>query len=208
MKVAVCSPCYGDPKARFVQSLLSLQAQVLSSRITYNGVELTPDLQVMLYPGCSRVDLARNQLADAALQWGADYILWLDADQTFPSDALFRLAAHDVPIVGCNYAVRGERDAPESTAFNIAKNENGLLRIEPKETGLEAVDVIGMGVCLVKRVVFEALPRPWFRPFDYGEDGYFCLQAKKAGFIPHVDHSLKVGHIDETIRMLPQLAAS
>jgi hypothetical protein len=203
MKVAVLTPSYADPKTRYVQSLLELQATVLKSRITYNGTELTPDIQVMLYPGCSRVDLARNRLADAALEWGADYLLWVDSDQTFPADTFFRLAAHDLPFVGCNIAMRGEREAPQSSCFNISSNDQGLVRIEPKEIGLEAVDVIGMGICLVKRTVFEAVARPWFRPFDYGEDGYFCLQAKKAGFIPHVDHSLKVGHIDETIRMLP-----
>ena len=196
MKVAVLTPSYGDPKAQFVVSLLVMQEAVLTSRIVYNGAELTPTLRIAFAIGNSRIDEARNNLAEAALNDGCDYVLWLDADQTFPPDTLFRLAAHDLPIVGCNYAIRHNPNAL-SSAWRDGK------RIEPKDTGLEPVDVLGLGVCLVKRKVFETLPRPWFEPYRHGEDGYFCEKARQHGIIPHVDHSLKVGHIDETIRMLP-----
>jgi len=45
--------------------------------------------------------------------------------------------------------------------------------------------------------MFAALPRPWFSDGPYGEDGYFSQQAAAVGFQPHVDHSIKVGHISE-----------
>ena len=62
-----------------------------------------------------------------------------------------------------------------------------------ESTGVEECVVLGFGFCLIERQVFEALPRPRFLAF-YADDHYstedtpFFLNARKEGFVAHVDH--------------------
>jgi len=112
---------------------------------------------------------------------------------------MVRLMAHNVPIVGANYRHRRLPDEVRSTAANIVDGES--VSIAPKAEGVEAVDVVGMGVCLTKTEVFRNLPKPWFEMGRFGEDASFCLKAKAHGFQPRVDHRLsaEVGHVAETV---------
>jgi glycosyltransferase involved in cell wall biosynthesis len=159
-------------------SLFAMTVHTLSER---------PDIQLQghLHHRNSRIAAARNLLAEAALEGQADWILWLDADQTFPPDTLLKLLAHDQPFVGCNYRKK------------IPDREISATGIEPKEGGVDPVDWLGFGVTLTAARIFRSLDQPWFQDGPRGEDGFFCERAKAAGFQPHVDHSLKVGHISE-----------
>ena len=70
---------------------------------------------------------------------------------------------------------------------------------------------IGAGCLLVRRIVFETLPRPWFvseRDQDgagTGEDLNFCLAAAAAGFLSYCDTELVSGHFT-MVAMTPDLA--
>ena len=55
----------------------------------------------------SSVAKNREWLSNEAEKIGADWLLWLDSDQTFPADTLLRLLAHGLPLVGANYPQRG-----------------------------------------------------------------------------------------------------
>ena len=55
------------------------------------------------------VSANRQRMADGALDAGADALMWLDADQTFPKETILRLLKHDLPIVGATYR---KREAP------------------------------------------------------------------------------------------------
>lgn len=180
MKIAVCVPVHNDTKARFTMSLFAMTVRTLTAR---------PDIEFQghMHHRNSRIAEAREILAEEAIRGGADYILWLDADQVFEPDALLRLLAHGLPIVGCNYRKK------------IIGHEVSAAGIAPKENGLEPADWLGFGVILTSAQVFKALPRPWFEDGPRGEDGYFCERAMAAGFQPHVDHSIPVGHISEVV---------
>lgn len=151
-------------------------------------------LQGHMRRGQSRIDKAREQLAEGAMRAEADWLLWLDADQTFPPDTLIRLLAHDLPIVGAHYPRRRPDDI-----ISAAVKDGQALR--SRRDGLEPVDILPFGVALIRADVFKSLPRPWFRMTDEGEDTYFCDQAIKAGYQPTVDHKLsaEVGHVSETV---------
>ena len=187
MKIAVCLPVLGDTKARFTVSLAGLSAY---------SVHVRPELLFQFHPqyGCSHIAKAREDLAERSLAAGADWLLWLDADQTFPMDTLLRLLAHDLPIVGAHYP-RKNSEGLYSTALKGGKT------LAPASQGLEAVDLMPFGVALISAEVFRKLPRPWFVMGDSGEDGYFCHQAITHGYQPTVDHALsrQVGHIAETV---------
>jgi hypothetical protein len=145
----------------------------------------------------------RNILLDRADSLKADWILFVDDDQVFDADALIRLLDRNVDLCGGLYLTRTPPHRP--TAMRQSDSETGTfwspLALEAVGSdGLEAVDALGMGFTLVRRAVWEAVPRPAFRagqlaPDETGEDVWFCLQAKAAGFQPYVDTSVLVGHI-------------
>lgn len=204
MKIALCIPTHTDTKALFTLSLVEMVAWTMSQAIIYNGKPAKPHIITNMFIGSSRLDSARDTLAAEALKTAPDYLLWLDSDQTFPQDTLVRLMAHDLPIVGCAYPKR--RDPNKSSASKAVSAEIGYQPVEPKRDGLEAVDCLGLGVCLVKAGVFSCLPRPWFFFDRHGEDAYFCALAKTAGIQPMLDHglSMEIGHIGEVVHRFPR----
>lgn len=191
MKIALCTPVYDHPKAQFTFSLVSLILHTLKQR---PDIEFEP-LNTIGLP----IHTARENIALRAVTVENDWLLWLDDDQTFPPDALLRLLAHNLPFVGCNYRKRNV-----GSVLSSARRKDGTGRmpgIEAKGSGVEPVNMIGFGAVLIAAEVFRAIKRPWFQLGPHGEDGYFCEQAIKAGFTPHVDHalSMEVGHIAETV---------
>lgn len=135
--------------------------------------------------------------------WGR-WVLFVDSDCVPQPDALHRLVAHQLPIVGAKVA---ERWSPFSVAATH-EDEEGRPRkytIEdvPK-TGLHKVLTLGMGCTLIRREVFEAVEPPWFRAGQIAldmltEDTEFCLRAAKAGFSSHLDCDVQAGHQVEGI---------
>jgi hypothetical protein len=150
----------------------------------------------------------RNKLAEAALENGCDYVLWIDADMRFPKNTIERLLAHDKDIVGVNATTRAVPVGPtaKNLKIDLEKKENHWYSVVSKgKTGIERVTAIGCGVMLVKRKVFEETPKPWFYFYEIpggrtlGEDVHFCIAAHDAGFETWVDHdlSLEIGHIGQ-----------
>src|SRR6185312_11824229 len=110
------------------------------------------ELDMLLQHGVT-ISLARNRLVHASLNWGADFILWLDSDHVFPASTLLRLLARDKEIVGCNYA---RRDQTGPTANSLSGLEQVFTTAEKAEEGqLERVSRMGMGLCLVSTKVFR-----------------------------------------------------
>jgi hypothetical protein len=143
----------------------------------------------------------RNNLVQATLDEGIDWLLFLDSDMRFPSDTLLRLLARNAPIVTCNYTSR--RPPAEPIAFKRIGTLEKLYTDEDS-TGVEACAANGMGVALIHRTVFEQVPKPWFyipyvpeKDGFWGEDVWFCNAARKAGFDILVDHDLskEIGHL-------------
>lgn len=201
MIVTPCIPARGDTKTEFTASALALVNETRGQR---------PDIGLppLVEYGHQRIEDARERLVERALAAKADWLLWLDDDHTFPPDALLRLLAHEKPIVGANYP-RRSRHRIESTAHRIEARITQppkSVPLTPKPEGLEPVAFMGFGLLLTKAEIFAKLRRPWFKWGPHGEDGYFCEQAIKAGYQPHVDHalSMEVGHIAETVLTFPR----
>lgn len=200
MKIAVCVPHHGDVKAGFAQSLAGLAAE--TARATINGAR--PAISTY-FAGKGTLELKRTHLMLAARDWGCDYLLWIDSDQTFPNDALLRLIAREKPIIGCNIA---DRESGEPTALD----EQGR-RI--RGTGVQQAGAVGLGFCLVNGAVIDRIRKPWFAStitedgvMVRGEDVHFCNQARLSGVGVFVDHDLPIGHIAERIIMLEKEGAN
>lgn len=161
-----------------------------------------PDIELSLSTSAGTLICDQRQsLAQAMLNEGCDWILYLDSDMRFPKETLLRLLARNAPFVTCNYTTR--RAPAEPVAFKrIGTLEK--LYTDPDSEGVEACSANGLGIALIHRVVFEQTPKPWFHiPYIpekdgfWGEDVWFCNSVRKAGFDILVDHDLskEVKHI-------------
>jgi hypothetical protein len=198
MKIAICVPHCGDTKAEFTISLVRLAITTLEAKINFNGAIVRPEIKPFFFT-TSILPLGRIKLAEAALEWGADYLLWADSDHSFPGSALLRLLAHNVDVVGINQP--RVRPPHELTAVGL---DGAPLR---PGSGLESVMSMGLALCLVRAAVFSSLSRPWFQVNILengdviGEDFWFFRRLREAGVKLHVDHDLsaRVGHVGQRI---------
>jgi glycosyltransferase involved in cell wall biosynthesis len=147
----------------------------------------------------------RNNMVESALEEGADYVLFIDADMRFPRDTLERLIAHGKGIIGVNATTRSS--PVKATAKTLEIEADGTCnwkQISSKDkTGIEQADGIGCGVMLISKETLYAIPKPWFF-FELlpenkllGEDIYFCIKAKDVGIDTFIDHDLsqEIGHV-------------
>jgi hypothetical protein len=199
MRVGICIPSRGD--------MMIGTAFDLATLCGYDSRFREGDQAIYTVAGTLIFD-QRNKLAQAALDGGCDYILWIDADMRFPKNTLERLIAHDKDIVGVNATTRAVPVGPTAKNLKIdfEKKENHWYSINSKnKQGIERVTAIGCGVMLVKAEVYRKTPKPWFYFYELpggktlGEDVHFCVAANDAGFETWVDHTLsqEIGHIGQ-----------
>jgi hypothetical protein len=143
------------------------------------------------------VSANRERMVKNFLKTDATHLLFIDDDMGFNPDALHVLASRRQPIVACNYRVR------TPPAPFMAKRDGKEIKITAESTGLEEVDFVPFGLCLMERRVLESIPVPRFmieyieRDFnDYTtEDVSFCNKVRTQYPI-YIDHdaSKKVWH--------------
>ena len=121
MKVAICVPCRDEVMSGFCFDLARL--------VGYEAKRGQNEIQLLQMPG-TLIFTQREKLAQEALEWGADQVLWIDSDQRFPADTLEILQARQVPICGVNATTRREPILP--TALNL-KIEREMLNGKPGE---------------------------------------------------------------------------
>jgi hypothetical protein len=202
MKIAICVPCRDEVMSSFCFDLCRL--------VEYEAKRGVIDLQLMQMPG-TLIFTQREKLASEAMQMGCEAVLWIDSDMRFPANTLEVLLARDVPVIGVNATTRREPILP--TALNLEITKEMLDgKPEPKQvwhkvesrgkTGIEQVTAVGFGVTLVRRAVFDTLPRPWHDIIwtDFGnvigEDVTFCVRCMENDIPVFVDHdlSMMIGH--------------
>lgn len=167
----------------------------------------------VIFPESRSENLAtiRNGLVEQAFKVAPDltHILWLDGDQVFPRDMVPRLLEHDKDIVGAWVNIRQNLKA---NVYKILyQNKRGGFKhrsYTKKEINkfiadgqpLQKVERFGFGSLLIKRKVWETMPRPWFWFDEHHacEDLYFCDKARENGFEMYVDWSLRSLHISLT----------
>ena len=167
------------------------------------------------------LDVTRETMIKTALDYGFEWLLFLDADVLLPDKAIENLFSHKLPIINGMYKAKKPGGffwgawckiitEDKKEAFAPIANWSGRV-IE--------VDVVGCGCMLVHRSVFDriqevyphlplffwskdrnprvldsmGLPDPLMR--DVSEDFWFCLLAKKCGFHIMVDTEIKCRHI-------------
>lgn len=128
-----------------------------------------------------------------------DYILFVDSDMVIPRDAIVRLMARNVDIVGVNCP---KRNIPFTPVYTRDINGEWL---DFQSGKLYEMDYIGMACTLIKTSVFSKMERPYFYAqfsdenmiTPIGEDICFSRSAREAGFKVYcdMDVSMSIGHI-------------
>jgi hypothetical protein len=223
LKIAVCVPCYGDPKALFMQCLFDATRHFLSANLTNEKGEVyEKDIRLFLVRS-SMLTESRHRLAAEALNWGADYMLWCDADHTFSEDAICKLWSRGLMIVGANYSRRCFPTAPTAAKMieDDPERDHRNLVYTTKEKAekdlVEEVSHLGFGLCLINMKIYDFLqlqaekegkrsflPMFAFTPTEdhksmIGEDVFFFRKCREAGLKVFLDHAVSwsVGHIHE-----------
>ena len=210
MKIAICLPIHSGANPRFVECLARMLVHTMTWRFADNEKgEIRPVLETFVY-STSSIGYSRRMLADKALEWGAIWLLWIDADQTFPRDTLVRLLKAQKAIVGVNIR---RRSSPHSIVPTAAIRKDGKLEgVRPEGDGLSRVEHFGLGICLTHADVFNKMGQPYFYEemtkdgvHAIGEDVMFFRKAAQAGYGAFVDNKLsrEVGHMSEVELKFP-----
>ena len=198
-RVLIGTPSYdGRLEVHFVHAL----SQTIRLAIE-KGVELREVF--MSYEAI--VQNSRNDLVKLAVEHDFDDLIFIDADQDWQPEWLFKLLAYPVDCVGGT--VRKKTDSVES--YNV-KCDTWPIPVDPK-TGLLVVDGLGAGFLRLSRRALRLLwdnsesyrclsqaPSRWIfdvRPVGgvlVGEDTFLSLKLKQLGIITYLDASMTCGH--------------
>jgi hypothetical protein len=196
MKVAICTPVHGDPKIQYTRSLAAL--------LIHTARQL-PDLELRTVMAQGHLINARNAVANEALDWGADHLLWIDADTQFPAQGLVSLLSHGLSVVGCNYPTRTHPPGP--TAFIQQPEGYAAIFTTPQIAEahpLQEVSHMGLAFLLISAAALSKVGTPIFQPkpghaMFLGEDEYLFERLRAAGETAFIDQilSLEIGHIGD-----------
>lgn len=183
--------------------------QVLSSLgltkycgVTYDiptGVEYQFNLGVV---GQVFTALAREKLAEYAVESGCDYLFMIDDDMLSPRDLFEQLVKHDVDVIAPLAFTRNPPHKP--VIYNLEKGYDPVGGsyfinhpvLNYKKGALLKCDAVGFGAVLIKTSVLKQMKAPWFMSTSgAGEDIYFCHKAIESGFGVFMDTSVKLGHL-------------
>ena len=195
MKIAICVP-FSHPEPVFLKCLDELEQALKGKDIEYKKFHTF---------GLTGMVLVRNELAEKALAWEPDYLLWLDDDMAFNNDIVEKLLSHKKDFV-C--ALMFSKTPPFLPT--IKKIVDGdLLGFNtyidyPKNSFVE-IATCGFAATLIHRRIFEDVmfrdvngPQ-WFAEKQFGisesEDYNFCLRARQKGHKIWCDTSAKTRHI-------------
>ena len=151
----------------------------------------------------------RETLANEAKRSDADYIFWVDVDQTYPKDTISILANHidnGCMVVG---GMTADKRNGKHLCYTFKYGSRMFAGVEKtplkKNQGLKEVECLGFGGIMMNLKVFEGLPEPHFsfknsetviRDVTHiGEDFAFYWKCKKAGVDVWCDTDLQYGHM-------------
>lgn len=152
------------------------------------------------------MDSTRDKLLEIAeTKKKYDYILQLDADQTYPLETLDVLTGHIDAGHKCVTGLTASRQYGWPLAFEFSSIDPPRykrIRNFDVNAGLVKVDGTGLGGVMIHRSVLDQVPFPRFMMHydDYlrrppGDDVMFFVGLKKAGIDCYVDTKLRFGHM-------------
>lgn len=147
--------------------------------------------------------LARERLAEFAVEGKADYIFFIDDDMICPMDLFEKLIRHNVDIVAPLAFARHKPHPP--VLYRVDRGFDPMQQMEyyiPKQIWnypkgkLVQCDAVGFGAALIKTSLLSRMGKPWFMSTTgHGEDILFCEKATAVGAKVYMDTSVQLGHL-------------
>jgi len=159
---------------------------------------------ILMISNATLIDVMRERIANEALKAGADYIMWLDADQIYPADTILRLARacdDGKLVVG---GVTPHKNDGKPMVYRFGNNYGAGVRDKKFEVGrgLVKVDSMGFGGIMTAKEVFDVVKYPRFmKTWDadtnhpVGEDFCFYARCKEKGIDVWCDTDLVFQHL-------------
>ena len=197
--VAVLTPTAGNVKMDYAQSLARMVLHFCTQKVDPESPEQGMILaaQRSFSTSCNREMLIDMILPNKEIT----HVLFVDDDMGFEEDTLHLMASRNQDILCANYPKK--KFPIEFITIGLDGKE---LASHRESIGLEEAQQGGFGFALIKREVFERLPKPWF-PVLYNstlnvyssDDYYFSRMARLSGYKIMIDHdaSHKVWHMGD-----------
>ena len=183
MKLLIAIPTLDYVHADFVKSLIGLTS---SLRCNY---------EVAIQSG-TLVYMARDKLANKAINENFDSVLWLDSDMIFQPSILEDLQDSGKDFITGVYHAR--RPAFNSCIFEKIDLDS-FKSCERYPNNIFRVEGCGFGCVLISTAILRHVMSTYktcFMPIkDYGEDIAFCLRARDLGYSLYCDPTVICGHI-------------
>lgn len=197
LSLVLASPTYGPVDPRHAKML-----RVAVMHAAGNGVRWVGDVS----PDRIGWSAARNVAAKAALEAGADGIVWCDSDMIIPPNGITRLVSYDRDFTSGVYFQRKPPHHPLIATFDPHLDSYRWMTQWPQNVFFPA-DGIGFGFCYTStrmlRQMLDEIPEVkkngWFddKYSKFSEDLTFCHYARKIGCPPYVDTGLLLGHLGD-----------
>jgi glycosyltransferase involved in cell wall biosynthesis len=155
------------------------------------------DHMVSLFPMDRPQASARSDALRLARDIEAEALLFIDSDMEFQPDLYRRLLAVDADIAcGLFWTKRIPSFPTVMRKIKMADDSDSLTHIIP-DGKVHEIDACGMAATLIRKNVIQSdrFEYPAFKHLgSIGEDYFFCLHARDAGFTIKCDTSIKVAH--------------
>lgn len=186
MKLLIAVPALDYIHTEFVKSLLSLK-----ERLTAEGISH----EVRIQSG-TLVYVARDKLAEMAINEGFSHVLWIDSDMVF-TDGL----VEDLSFCGKDFVTGIAHSRRFPYVSCIFHNLNPIIRHDGAQYPHEPFEIKGCGFAcvLIKTDCLQIVKQRFgtcFLPMpEYGEDLAFCKRFTDIGGKIYADPAVQLGHI-------------
>lgn len=195
ISLVLVTPTYGPVDPRHAKYL---RVAIMSA--ARKGVKWVGDVS------CDRmlIDASRNASAKAAIDSGADGVIWVDSDIIMPSNGIYRLVSYGRDFTSGVYFQREGKNFPLIATYDKAIDSFRWMTRWPKDVVFPA-DGVGFGFCftstrLLKKMyddIPEVKKRGWFYFDKFSEDFTFSRHASSVGCPPYVDTGILLGHLGQ-----------
>lgn len=142
-QIAICVP-----SGRQWEADMAITLSAVASRAVSQGFPT-----ITINEKNSIIPMARNSIAEKALNMGATHTFWCDTDNVPPVDVIKRLIAHDKDIIGGIYCKR----VPPYELLGVPFGP-----VDFQKAGVVPFWLMPGGCMMIKTKVYRTLPRPWY----------------------------------------------
>lgn len=183
MKLLIAIPTLDYIHVDFMRSLLGLVKKI------------DCDYEICIMSG-TLVYVARDKLANKAINEGFEWVLWLDSDMVFQDTLLEDLQFCGKDFVTGVYQAR--RKGYDSCIFEKIDLDE-LKKCGSYPAQAFRVEGCGFGCVLIKTEILKHIVQTYKSAFlpmkQYGEDIAFCFRARELGYKLYCEPSAVCGHI-------------